>query len=91
MLRCRIAVLMVAGLIVASLPAWAASQRRPASRAADSQSATVERLNEESLQRARSGQNAPGHGPDTTSNLNRMSEGAAGRGQNENQAPMPFR
>lgn len=53
--------------------------------------AQVERLNQESLQRAQAGQNSPTPGPDTTSNLNRMSEERAARGQNTNRAPMPFR
>ena len=52
----------------------------------------VEKLNDESLARARAGQNSPAPGPDTTQNLNRISEDAAMRGQNMgNQAPMPFR
>ncbi len=72
----------------AALPAEA-QQRREAE--PDPESAAIERLNEESLMRARQGQNSPTPGPDTTQNLNRMSEDAARRGQNMNQAPMPFR
>jgi len=95
MLRLRIPFLMAALALAmaATLPAEAASQRR--SHAARSQSdqgsAAVERLNEESLQRARQGMNSPTPGPDTTSNLNRQSERAAEQGRDMNQAPMPFR
>ncbi len=75
--------------LVAALPASAAQQRR--SSAPDRQSAEVERLNEESLQRARQGMNSPTTGPDTTSNLNRMSEDAARQGRDMRSPPMPFR
>src|SRR3712207_4527895 len=44
------------------------------SRLGDTGDAQVEQLNETSLQRARQGQDSPGAGPDTTSNLNSMSE-----------------
>lgn len=76
-----------------------ANQRRPYQnvnrrndRGNDTGNAEVERLNQQSLQRAQQGQNSPTPGPDTTSNLNRMSEDAAARGQNMGgRAPMPFR
>src|SRR3712207_4212104 len=85
-------IIRTAGLLVtcaifsaAALPAEA--QQRRAARP-DPESAAIERLNEESLQRARAGQNSPTPGPDTTQNLNRMSEDAARQGRNMNQAPM---
>ena len=54
--------------------------------------AQTDQLNQQSLQRAQQGQNSPMPGPDTTSNLNRMSEDSAARGQNMGRrAPMPFR
>ncbi|MBO1074968.1 hypothetical protein [Roseomonas marmotae] len=50
------------------------------------------RLNEESLRRAQQGQNALTNQPDTTSNLNRMSESDAERGVNVGSQPLiPFR
>ena len=50
------------------------------------------RLNEESLRRAQQGQNALTNQPDTTSNLNRMSEQDAERGVNVGNQPLiPFR
>ena len=74
--------------LAAALPAAAQQRRAPAP---DREAAVVERLNEESLQRARQGQNSPTPGPDTTSNLNRLSEDAARQGRDMNRAPMPFR
>ena len=78
--------------VLMALPAEAASRRRAAAQPAQAgeQEATA-RLNEESLQRARQGMDAPSPGPDTTSNLNRMGERDAGQGRSMNQAPMPFR
>lgn len=65
---------------------------RRVDRGGDTGNAEVERLNQMSLQRAQQGQDAPTPGPDTTSNLNRMSEQDAARGRNMGgQAPMPFR
>lgn len=58
----------------------------------DTGNAQTEQLNQQSLQRAQQGQNSPTPGPDTTSNLNRMSEDRAGRGQDTGARPMmPFR
>lgn len=95
MLRLRIPFVMAALALAmaATLPAQAATQKRSyaARTQTDQGNAAVERLNEESLQRARQGTNAPGPGADTTSNLNRQSERAAEQGRNMNQAPMPFR
>ncbi|WP_165943417.1 hypothetical protein [Roseicella aquatilis] len=51
----------------------------------------MEKLNNESLQRARAGIGAPGPGPDTTQNLNAISGKAAASGKNMGKAPMPFR
>jgi len=49
-------------------------------------------LNDESLRRAQQGQNALTNQPDTTSNLNRMSERDAERGANVGSQPLvPFR
>lgn len=87
---CRITALALAGIAALSLPAGAASQRR-GSAAPDPQSAMVEKLNEESLQRARQGLNSPTPGPDTTSNLNRMSGEDARKGRATPRPPMPFR
>jgi hypothetical protein len=82
----RIAVLALAGLATASLPAWSASPPRQ-----DRESAVIERLNEESLRRARAGQDALTPGTDTTRDLNRRSEDAARQGQEMPRPPMPFR
>lgn len=84
-----VSLVLFCGALVAALPSSAAQQRR--SSAPDRQSAEVERLNEESLQRARQGLNSPTPGPDTTSNLNRMSDEAARQGRDQRGAPMPFR
>jgi hypothetical protein len=64
-------------------------RRRQAGR--NSEDAATERLNDEALAAARSGQGAPGPGPDTTRNLNSMSDRAAQQGRNQNSAPMPYR
>jgi hypothetical protein len=79
---------------VMALPVQAASKRRDSAQqaqASQAEDATTARLNEESLQRARQGMDAPSPGPDTTSNLNRASEQDARRGRSMHQAPMPFR
>ena len=68
------------------------ANRRGADRRGDTADGQADQLNETSLQRARQGQNAPGAGPDTTSNLNSMSEQDAARGRNTGGRPMmPFR
>ena len=74
--------------LIAAFPA--AAQQKRSGPATDAQAET-ERLNGESLQRARQGQNSPTPGPDTTSNLNRTSEQAARQGRNMDRPPMPFR
>lgn len=51
----------------------------------------ADRLNAESLARAQANQPALTPGPDTTSNLNRMSGQDAARGVNPPQPMMPFR
>ena len=90
MLSFRLALLALPCAVLAFAQPAEAQQRR--SRPADPQAAMVEKLNDESLARARAGQNTPTPGADTTQNLNRMSDDAAMRGQNMgNQAPMPFR
>ncbi|MCR0981556.1 hypothetical protein NRP21_05795 [Roseomonas pecuniae] len=88
--------LVIAGALL--LPAMAAephsrsrSARSGASSGASSQDMMADQLNAQSLQRAQSGQGAPGPGPDTTGNLNRMSEQDAARGRAMQQPPMPFR
>lgn len=75
-----------------------ANQRRPYQnvnrrndRGNNTGDAQTEQLNQQSLQRAQQGQSSPTPGPDTTSNLNRMSDDRAARGQNTSRAPMPFR
>jgi hypothetical protein len=87
----RLALLAVPAALLAFVSAAEAQQRQ--SRQADPQASMVEQLNQQSLERARAGQNTPtqGQGPDTTQNLNRLSEDAARQGRNMNQAPMPFR
>lgn len=65
-----------------------------AAQAASSQSSQdnmADQLNAQSLARAQAGQNSPGAGPDTTGNLNRMSDQDAARGRAMPQPPMPFR
>jgi hypothetical protein len=56
-----------------------------------SQDNMADQLNAQSLQRAQSGQNLPTPGPDSTSNLNRMSDQDARSGRAMPQQPMPFR
>ncbi len=83
----RLAAFAFASLFLAALPATAAPRKAQP----NAQDAMVEQLNAESLARARAGQNSPTPGPDTTQNLNRISEDAAKAGRNMNSAPMPFR
>jgi hypothetical protein len=86
----RLALLAVPATILTYATIADAQQRQP--RRADPQASMVDQLNQESLNRARAGQNAlQNQGPDTTQNLNRISEEAARQGRNMNQAPMPFR
>jgi hypothetical protein len=59
--------------------------------AASPQDSMADQLNAQSLQSARSGRDAPTPGPDSTSNLNRMSEQDAAKGQTMPRPPMPFR
>ncbi|MGG5823371.1 hypothetical protein [Falsiroseomonas sp. HW251] len=89
----RFVLLAALGLTVAAAPALA-QQRQSSSRQAAArqpQMSETDRLNQMSLDRAKSGQNVLTGGPDTTQNLNSLSDQAAQRGQNMNQAPMPFR
>ncbi|ONH85053.1 hypothetical protein APZ41_000220 [Roseomonas mucosa] len=71
--------------------------RMPRNRMQDQQSASADdsaadRLNAESLQRARGGQNSPSGMSDTTPTLNNMSGQDAQRGMNTGSQPMvPFR
>ncbi|WP_027280122.1 hypothetical protein [Roseomonas gilardii] len=59
---------------------------------ASSDDSAADRLNAESLQRARGGQNSPSGMSDTTSGLNNMSGQDAQRGMNTGSQPMvPFR
>ncbi len=68
----------------------AAQHRAPAAQSSDN--GTTDQLNAQSLARAQANQNSPTPGPDTTSNLNRMSDRRAQDGQNTGAAPMmPFR
>jgi hypothetical protein len=85
----RFALLAALGLTVVAAPAFA--QQRPPRAPAQPQMSETERLNQMSLDRARAGQSTPTGGPDTTQNLNAVSDRAAQGGQNMNQAPMPFR
>lgn len=86
-----LAVLSVAFASLALAPVADAQQQTRGR--ADPQAAMVEKLNQESLDRARASQNTPVQtlGPDTTRNLNRLSEDAARQGRSVNQAPLPFR
>lgn len=56
-----------------------------------SQDNMADQLNAQSLQRAQAGQSLPTPGPDSTSNLNRMSDQDARSGRAMPQPPMPFR
>ncbi len=85
MIRLAAAALACAGFAY-SVTADAAPRR-----STDPQASMVEQLNQESLNRARQGLNSPTPGPDTTANLNAISEQAAQQGRNMNSAPMPFR
>lgn len=74
----------------ASAPRQAAPARQAMPRQA--REAAVDELNAQSLERARANQNSPSGQPDTTGNLNRMSDQDAQRGVNTGQQPMvPFR
>ena len=84
------AALVGLAVAVASGPADAASKRGTGPQGHQEASAT-DHLNAESLQRARQGLDSPTPGPDTTRNLNRISEQDARRGQGVPQPPMPFR
>jgi hypothetical protein len=86
----RLALLVLPCAILA-FASTADAQQRARRAPAEAPMSETDKLNQLSLERARSGQNTPTPGPDTTSNLNRMSEQAAQRGQNMNSAPMPFR
>ncbi|MBO1080791.1 hypothetical protein [Roseomonas haemaphysalidis] len=60
--------------------------------AQSSDNSVTEQLNAQSLARAQGGENSPAPGPDTTSNLNRMSDHRAMEGRNTGSRPMmPFR
>jgi len=85
-----IALALGAALTLTAATADAASRRSKAG-PATSQDNMADQLNAQSLQRAQAGQSSPTPGPDTTSNLNRMSEGDAAKGRNMSTAPMPFR
>jgi len=85
-----IALALGVALTLTAGAADAASKRSKASPAA-SQDSMADQLNAQSLQRAQTGQNSPTPGPDTTGNLNRMSDTDAMKGRNMSTAPMPFR
>jgi hypothetical protein len=86
-----IAVVVAIALTLAASAADAAGKRQGRASAAPQQDNTADQLNAESLQRARQGMNSPTPGPDDTSNLNRMSDQDAARGQAVPRPPMPFR
>jgi protein CpxP len=66
--------------------------RHQAPARARSGQAMADQLNEQSLQRARMGENSPSGQPDTTSNLNRMSGQDARDNMNTGRDPLvPFR
>jgi len=91
-MRVRRLALLAMPCAVLAFASGAEAQQRNAHRA-DPQAAMVDKLNQESLDRARAGQNTPVQnlGPDTTQNLNRLSDDAARQGRAVNQAPLPFR
>jgi len=81
--------------IAMAMPAEAAKKKSKKSallgQSVASQDAATEKLNEQSLNMAKTGQNVLSGGPDTTRNLNAVSGTAAAAGRNMNTAPMPFR
>jgi hypothetical protein len=80
--------------IAMAMPAEAAKKKKNSgllSQSVASQDAATEKLNQQSLNMARGGQNVPTGGADTTGNLNAMSGAAAAAGRSMNAAPMPFR
>jgi hypothetical protein len=85
------AVILAIVLALAAGTADAAGRRHGGASAAPQQTTTADQLNAESLQRAQQGMNSPTPGPDTTSNLNRMSDQDAARGRAMPQPPMPYR
>lgn len=86
-----IALALGAALALTLGTAEAAGKRSRKDAAATSQDSMADQLNAQSLQRAQAGQNSPTGGPDTTSNLNRMSERDAAQGRAMPTPPMPFR
>ena len=86
-----VAVIAATTLALAAGTADAAGKRQGRASAAPDQGNTADQLNAESLQRARQGMNSPTPGRDTTSDLNRMSDQDAARGQAMPQPPMPYR
>jgi hypothetical protein len=60
-------------------------------RSANPQDSMADQLNAQSLSRAQAGTDSPTQGVDSTSNLNRMSQGDAAKGKSMQQPPMPFR
>ena len=86
-----IAVVVATTLALAAGTADAAGKRHHRASAASDQGNIADQLNAESLQRAQQGMNSPTPGPDSTSNLNRMSDQDATRGQTMPRPPMPLR
>jgi hypothetical protein len=93
----RPALIIASALVVAiALPAEAAHKKAKnnglMTQSVGSQDAATDQLNNQSLARAKSGQNALTPGADSTANLNSMSQGAASQGRNMGgSAPMPFK
>ena len=69
--------------------AEAASQK--SRRSASPQDSMADQLNAQSLSRAQAGTGSPTQAVDSTSNLNRMSQGDAAKGRAMPQPAMPFR
>lgn len=84
--------LAVAGASNAALAASGPRTTQRAPMAQSSDNSVTDQLNAQSLARAQAGENSPTPGPDTTSNLNSMSDRRAMEGRNTGSRPMmPFR
>jgi hypothetical protein len=87
-----LAVAAALALPLAASPADAAGKRHGRAASATSpQDNMADQLNAQSLARAQAGTDSPTPATDSTSNLNRMSQGDAAKGKAMPQPPMPFR
>jgi hypothetical protein len=82
---------LAAAALAFTLTAGLAEAAQKSRRSANPQDNMADQLNAQSLSRAQAGTDSPSPGVDSTSNLNRMSQGDAAKGKSMQQPPMPFR